>query len=150
MSLQPENNPSATIESTVVSGRLATGLQNYDLSLDEISNGKWFYCGGDHGTHLSYWLLRNKTKKQMGKKEWSFPPHESTCACGHPIMRNCYISNKKQILIIGNCCIKKFIHVKSRTCEECGNDHKNRNWNLCRDCLANGVLLKKERITTHP
>jgi hypothetical protein len=122
------------MQETNISGRLAKGLQNYDLSLDEIKNGSWFYCGGDSGKHLSYWLLRNATKRALKKKEWSMPPHEDHCACGHFIEKNCYISNKKQILVIGNCCIKKFLKAKERTCELCGNEHKNRRWNLCNNC----------------
>ncbi len=130
-------------------GRLAEGLKNYDLTIEEVQNGQWFYCGGDHDDHLNYWKMRNNTKQLMGKKEWSFPPHESHCACGHFIKNNCYITNKKKILVVGNCCIKRFLLKKSRVCEVCTADHKNRKYNLCDECKPKFDIYewdKKEKI----
>lgn len=122
------------MNSTDIGGRIANGLKNYDLTLDELRSGSWFYCGGDSGVHLRYWQLRNMTKKMLNRKEWSFPNHEAYCVCGHRIEKNCYITNKKQILVIGNCCIKRFIKAKQRTCEVCGNGHRNKKFNLCDGC----------------
>jgi hypothetical protein len=36
---------------------------------------------------------------------------ENNCLCGHPIIENCEIQNiyNDNIVIVGNCCIKKFI-----------------------------------------
>ena len=57
--------------------------------------------------------------------------------CDHPIVENCYISKDFDIntlLIIGNCCIKRFVKSSSRTCENCNAPHKNRSLNYCNDC----------------
>ena len=37
-------------------------------------------------------------------------PTETHCICGHPIMERCLVKNKNNgiVLVIGNCCIKKF------------------------------------------
>ena len=59
------------------------------------------------------------------------PDAVDECVCGHFIQQNCYITDGKQILVLGNCCIKKFNPKSSRTCEDCGNPHKNRKVNKC-------------------
>ena len=60
------------------------------------------------------------------------------CICQHSIKENCYITNKDNtcILVLGNCCIKHFLpEGKSRrTCEDCGNIHRNRVVNRCNNC----------------
>jgi hypothetical protein len=119
------------MEEVNIQGRLAEGLKAYNLSMEEIKEGGWFYCGGDHASHLDYWNLRNETRRLLKKKPWSFPPKEDHCVCGHFIKHNCYITNKKFILVVGNCCIKRFLTSKERTCEVCRAPHKNRKYNLC-------------------
>ena len=67
----------------------------------------------------------------------TFPDKVLKCMCDHPIVENCYISKDFDIntlLIIGNCCIKKFIKASSRTCENCNAPHKNRSLNYCNNC----------------
>jgi len=57
------------------------------------------------------------------------PEPVDTCLCKHEIVENCYITKNfdiNTILILGNCCIKKFIDASSRTCEICDISHKNR------------------------
>jgi len=66
-----------------------------------------------------------------------FPEKVKKCLCDHPIVENCFISkdfNIDTLLIIGNCCIKRFIDKSSRTCENCDAPHKNRSLNYCNDC----------------
>ncbi len=66
-----------------------------------------------------------------------FPDKVKKCMCDHPIVENCYISKDFDIntlLIIGNCCIKKFIKASSRTCEVCQKSHRNTKTNYCNDC----------------
>lgn len=102
------------------------GLKKYDLTYDEITNSNWKYCGGRNGHHLNYFKLCFKHDK--------LPEIETNCVCGHHIEENCYITDGKEILVLGNCCIKKFIPKSSRTCENCGEPHKNRIVNRCNDC----------------
>ena len=108
-----------------LSSRFLNGLKSYNLSQEDIAG--WNYCGGTKkGRHLAYFKMR-------------FPNHElpalsEECICGHPIKQNCYITNNEDILVLGNCCIKRFIPKCGRTCSECGGGHKNRKDNKCHSC----------------
>jgi hypothetical protein len=116
---------------------LIKGLKNYDLTLNDIQNNNFRYFGGNEGSHLNYYnLICEKT---------SLPEYKNKCICGHTIKENCYITNGDIILTLGNCCIKKFLpkEKQGRTCEKCGNPHRNRKYNKCNDCI------KKERIYLH-
>jgi len=108
--------------------RFIKGLQNHNLTYEEIKNNNWIYCGGDSKNHFEYFKIFFKHSNT--------PIHESKCICGHSIKENCYITDKNRILTLGNCCIKKFLSKSKsgRTCEDCGNPHKNRKNNKCNDC----------------
>ena len=107
------------------------GLQKYNLNVEDIK--KFKYCGGNQGRHYNYFKLffEETLKKNPG---W-YPELKNECICDHHIQENCYIiNNSGLILTIGNCCIKKFILKKYRTCEICECPHKNRIVNKCNDC----------------
>jgi hypothetical protein len=119
---------SITKASLNLTRKFIEGLKNYDLSYEQISKQGWKYCGGDTGSHLNYFKLF-----------WDdddLPPHANECVYGHQIKYNCYITDadEEQILVLGNCCIKKFVPKSSRTCEKCGEPHKNRVVNRCHAC----------------
>jgi hypothetical protein len=126
------------------------GLKNYNLTYNDILNNNFYYCGGDNNSHLNYFKLIYNDKKLPEKKE--------KCICGHEIRDNCYITDGNIILILGNCCIKKFLpkDKSGRTCEKCGKPHKNRKYNICNDCKYNlsfeeqkqqkELIKKRERI----
>ena len=103
--------------------RFMKGLKEYGLSYDDIKNNDWKYCGGNRGCHLNYFKLFWKHDK--------IPKLDTECVCGHAIEENCYITDGTQILILGNICIKKFVPKSSRTCEICGETHRNRKVNKC-------------------
>lgn len=111
--------------------RLIKGFQNIGLDYDYVKKN-YKYCGGDKCPHYNYFkLCFSKTTK--------LPNHKIQCVCGHDIKENCYITENNdynKIVVIGNCCIKKFIENKNRTCENCGKTHKNRTVNLCNDCKS--------------
>ena len=52
------------------------------------------------------------------------------------LKKNCYLEYNDEILILGSCCIKRFLPKNSagRTCDECGKPHRNRKINKCNDC----------------
>jgi hypothetical protein len=103
------------------------GLFNkYNMRSDDLK--KFKYSGGDRGVHEKY--------SKMLKMNIENIPREYYCVCGHPIKENCYVSDGEKILVLGNCCIKKFIpkENQNRTCSLCGSSHKNRNVNLCNNC----------------
>ena len=118
--------------------RFKKGLkEKYDLDY-EIVKKDWKYCGGNMGSHLNYYKLCYKNAK--------LPSYEDKCVCGHDITENCYITDKKELLVLGNCCIKAFVDKCNRTCEDCNNTHKNRIINKCNDCKKKYcVICKSEK-----
>lgn len=114
------------IASLELTNKFIKGLENYGLTYDEIKNSNWKYCGGRIGRHLNYFKLCCKND--------DLPDEVNECVCGHHIDENCYITDGARILVLGNCCIKKFIPKSSRTCEDCGEPHKNRVVNRCNNC----------------
>ena len=104
------------------------GLKLYGLSREDIDRGGWKYCGGNEGRHLRYF--------KIACPGYDLPPLESHCVCGHRITENCYITNGPELMVLGNCCIKRFVPAKlsGRTCERCGEPHRNRKVNRCKEC----------------
>lgn len=102
------------------------GLEKLNISIEEFK--KFKYAGGNKGTHKKYFKLCKYIQNE--------PESKSNCICGHSIIENCYLVNNDKILIIGNCCVKKFLPKENqrRTCEDCGANHKNRKFNFCKDC----------------
>ena len=101
------------------------GLAEYNLTEEEVKKN-WKYCGGDRGRHYNYFKLSCPNDDE--------PEHTNECVCKHYIEENCYITNGEEILVLGNCCIKKFLPKSGRTCELCDEPHKNRIVNRCNDC----------------
>lgn len=100
------------------------GLKNYNISYEDI--GKWRYCGGDGDESYFELFFRNKNKPNIVR--------QNECICGQKIIRNYFISDGNDILILGSTCIKRFLPNKSRTCDDCGAFHKNRKVNRCKYC----------------
>ena len=101
------------------------------LTVDKFSKDKnWIYVGGDYNEHLKYFEMVSKSYGWDKK-----PKHKEYCICGHYIEKNCYIYNKStnKLKIIGIECINKF-KLNGRTCDICGEKHKNRIVNRCNDC----------------
>lgn len=107
---------------------LENKIKKYKLSLEDIATSGWRYLGDDRGTYL----------KISCKDTNRLPAFTDRCLCNHPIKHQCYITNDKDIVVLGNCCIKKWIpkHLRGRTCDLCRKPHKNRKNNLCNDCRA--------------
>jgi len=107
--------------------RFQRGLEERGIDYDDVVNN-WKYCGGDSDRHLRYWKLTNP---DMDVDDLD---HEDKCICGHTIKRNCYITKGDDILILGSCCIKRFMKNSGRTCDDCGAKHKSTTHNYCREC----------------
>lgn len=111
---------------TKFSKQFADGLREHGLNY-ETARDTFRYVGGNKTPrHQNYFKLVYKNN--------NYPPIASHCICSHPITENCYITNGDRILILGNCCIKRFIPKATRTCEVCGDAHKNRIVNRCHKC----------------
>lgn len=128
---------------TDLSERFVRGLAEYNLTIEEINSGAFRYAGGDGGyMEDKYKRARNRYNRhyryfELCLPEYEFPPYQDHCVCKHHLVENCYIySEEKGFLIIGNCCIKRFMDADKagRTCEKCKAPHKNRKWNLCNRC----------------
>nr|QBK91274.1 MAG: hypothetical protein LCPAC202_02480 [Pithovirus LCPAC202] len=96
---------------------------------------EWKYVGGNSGRH-SRWY-------QNLYPDCAFPSSKNSCICSHPIIENCYIQNNNTnlILVVGNCCIKRFLPLESqgRACPKCQEPHRNRNDPWCDSCRG-GIL----------
>lgn len=114
------------VELSSLKTQFLKGLKEYGLTYEDIIKSNYRYCGGSSGRHLNYFKLISPNEE--------LPDLTDECVCGHHIKENCYITNGEEILILGNCCIKKFIHYKNRTCELCNNTHSNRKKNRCNNC----------------
>ena len=114
-----------TLEFTL---KFINGLKEYNISYNDIINGVWKYCGGDSKHHKKYFELQTFYKSDK------HPPSVCMCICGHKIIENCYITDETNILVLGNCCIKRFIPKSGRTCDKCGESHRNRIINRCNTC----------------
>ena len=119
-------------------------LEKYNVRFNDLK--EWKYCGGDRDEHLRYFNLVFPCDCELNLNEGlcdcNHPEKESNCVCGHHIEEQCYIQNendKTRLITLGNCCIKKFLIKSRRTCDVCGNVHRNRKINRCNNCknLAN-------------
>jgi uncharacterized protein (DUF3820 family) len=106
---------------------LIKGLKKHNITYEMIKDGTVKYCGGNKGSHLNYFKIFFTSDREL-------PKPEDKCICGHFIVDNCYITDGKEIIVLGNCCIKRFVPKCGRTCEKCGENHKNRKNNLCNKC----------------
>lgn len=98
----------------------------------------YVYCGSDSDTDYFNLFFDMNPPIQ--------PDHKSECICEHKIQNNCYITDKRNkrnsIIVVGNCCMKRFLPYSGRTCSVCSSAHKNRKDNYCNDCRNN--LLTRE------
>lgn len=116
-------------------------------SLEDFKNGlvaaggtpdtnDYVFAGGGTGAKLNYFHLRYCGTRQA-------PGHKEACVCSHKIVENCYIEHKLtgKLYVIGNHCIKRFMHGIDRTCTFCGTIHKNRKDNMCAECRKKHVFI---------
>jgi hypothetical protein len=113
------------IASVELSKQFINGLKNYEIDFEDIKYN-FKYCGGNRGSHLNYFRLSCPND--------DIPELVDECVCGHKIIENCYITDGDRLVILGNCCIKKFCDTSNRTCENCGETHRNSKQNRCNNC----------------
>jgi hypothetical protein len=116
------------------------GLYQHGITF-KVHREEMIYFGGDIGKHDEYFIemceilgLDNKLAR---------PDEKDQCICGVGIEENCYIvfeddpsGRKKTQLIIGNCCIKRYIKVEKRSklCFNCDTRHTNYKSSFCDSC----------------
>lgn len=122
--------------------RFQEGLQEY---MEDTDTNNYKYAGGNCGSHSNYYKL------VYGEP----PKHEKAgyCVCGHYIKENCYLCHipTDTLVVVGNCCIKRFIpkDKQGRTCGECGNKHRNRCKNLCNNCFPKCKRCGSKLVPSH-
>ena len=107
-------------------------LNQLGLTFEDFQQ-KYKYAGGNQGRHLNYSKLINLDTSKI--------EYTNSCLCEHYIEENCYIKSseeglKPEILVLGNCCIKRFLSKDSsgRSCGKCKKPHRNIKRNLCNCC----------------
>lgn len=128
-----------------IRGRFFNGLMELTGDAD-AKNYK--YYGGNKGQHLNYLILLAKKDPHLSEVVEEVA---TKCVCGNKIEENCYIFNKRinTIVIVGSCCIKKFIPQSGRTCEICSAPHRNRVENLCNKCFPKCTWCGKKLYAGH-
>jgi len=114
--------------------RVRTQLAVNGLTVESLDEYK--YAGGCARSHLRYYELTRPNEPQ--------PERVDHCEiCAHFIVENCYLEHKERgeiELVVGNCCIKRFVHDSGRTCSTCGATHRNQTVNLCKPCIEVNVI----------
>lgn len=113
---------------------LKYSVQNSDYNK---AKHEWVRAGGFHPkkdegngqTSFNYY-------KAYFSNKFSQPEYETRCICTHDIVHNCYIYNQynKKAVVVGNCCIKRFLDNIHKSCEVCQNFHKRTKANICNAC----------------
>lgn len=118
------------------------GIKRYKLSDKQIEESGFFYAGGDTDQHKKYWDMKYSIRVLR-------PPHRERCVCDVKIKKNCYITDdNKFFLVIGICCIKRFIpkDKQGKLCSNCEQPHRNRSNNLCNECRLTHEQCSRCRI----
>jgi hypothetical protein len=126
--------------------RVRRGLLEYNLALEDLKT--WKYIGGR--PHIRFLDESDEDREEFYDKEdrhyryfllcgytnADFPTIRVKCVCGHRITNQCFIADEAGVrkIVLGNCCIKRFIPKNGRSCSTCGGPHKNRVVNRCNDC----------------
>ena len=104
-------------------------LNILDISYENIK--KCTYAGGNGRKRIKftneyYYDKNNRYYKYFLLKYGEnaiFPDDVKYCVCGHEITENCYITNGNIIIVLGNCCIRKYLPENQcgRTCKYANN-----------------------------
>lgn len=110
------------------------------ITLEEFKTFK--YAGGIKGSHDKYFKLAYPNIER--------PLHKDKCICGHRITENCYVVKDGLFIVLGNCCIKKYVTKSGRTCEDCNEPHQNRKVNKCNECKKKKYCHDCKVLITQP
>lgn len=115
-------------------------MDKHKMEAEDIKD--WVYCGGDFKQHRTYFNLCFPTKDGTLIE---FPELSGECICKTKIVNSCFIrptvdSPVEDILVVGACCIEKFLpNGFKRFCEQCGVEHKRRIFNICFECESHSI-----------
>lgn len=75
----------------------------------------------------------------------TLPVHTKLCLCTQDILYHFWIKSIKNndLRLIGSCCIEKFMNIKGKSCELCGEAHNNKLSNYCNKCRVKCTVHDK-------
>jgi hypothetical protein len=115
--------------------RFLNGLAEYGMTEEDIK--KWRWCGSSVNPD-GYWAECFPNQ---------LPPDPVTkCICGQSILVQHWITDGNEFLVIGSECKNKFMVFGGKTCAMCGEPHKNRKDNHCKECRGLIKQQEKEKI----
>ena len=125
-------NPFDTSKMKQISQKFKEGVENnLNMTLEELAT--WQYCGGNGNGHTPYFEML------FGERHM---PEGKFCVCNTPIDIQCYITPDKtnpnaQLVVIGQCCITRFIpkHNRGKRCKFCNSPHRNNLVDMCCECI---------------
>jgi hypothetical protein len=111
---------------------------------DTLEN--YIYSGGKDPSKEEYFFKKNPNARQL-------PEEKDNCICGHHIKENCYIKHiiTGTVIVVGNCCIKKYLPEENRnkTCSKCNKAHRNRNFDMCNNCRPTCIDCSKYSVINY-
>jgi hypothetical protein len=147
MSFVKESSDRAIKREELLHSRFVRGLkEDYGLTDEEIEDieQNWVYCGYRH----------MEDEWDDGAKQFRYyfptepcPEFSKECVCRQKLnVRNDWITDGKEVLVIGQCCKNMFIVNRLKTCQTCKKSHRNRTNNYCNDCREEMKRRLKECI----
>jgi hypothetical protein len=116
------------------------GLYTYGITFKQHTTEMMYYGGNGNSIvcskHLEHYFKMGGTMETM-------PICKDLCICGVKIVENCFVvfrddpnGYKKPRLIIGNCCIKRYIpfECRAKKCYKCDTLHDNYKSSFCDSC----------------
>lgn len=107
--------------------KMIKALEKKGLKYDDFR--KYHYAGSDNVSGMEYY------RKLFPDRD--YPKHIEYCLCNTKIKNNYYITDDTNILVLGSCCIKKFVDTGlKKVCSNCKSVHRNRKDNYCNACRS--------------
>src|SRR5690606_38727443 len=81
--------------------------------------------------------MNRTSDSKMNFKACEWPEHKDSCICDTDIVYNHFVTNRARdrVIVVGKCCIDKFLGPNRKRCEVCYEPHRNRKRNLCGECI---------------
>ena len=117
-----------------ISTKFLNGLWRHEgLKHDDLND--WQYGGGDYREYDGYKAHAEFKRQFILACPW--PEYKTSCVCDTVIIYNHFVANRARdrVIVVGKCCIDKFLGPNRKRCEVCYNPHRKRGRNLCDACI---------------
>ncbi len=112
--------------------RFRNGMRNLGITPEEQADKSNFqYYGGDYLSYdADFVCIQNQSTVPIPRPKKTF-----RCVCGQKIEKNAYVKYRDMIIVLGSCCINRYMpDVSCRRCVECGERNRRRVINRCTTC----------------